>query len=298
MIKTSENQANNKGFLMEEVEDIEMDLLMKAIFKKYGYNFRDYSSPSLTRRINSYLIKSKYRYISEIIPDILRDESLFDDFLNNISVSVTEMFRNPGVYRKIREVVIPHLYSFPRLNIWHAGCATGEEVYSFAIMLKEEGLYDRANIYATDIDVKSLKIAKDGIYHVDSIKKGTDNYKKSGGKCSFSDYYHARYGKAIIDSSLKKNITFSTHNLAVDMVFNEMHLVVCRNVLIYFNKKLQDHVLELMSSSLVHNGFLTLGIKEQITFSSINNDFQELSKKHRIFRKTGFSGDRFSEENL
>lgn len=293
-----ENKHNTKSLPVEDLEDIEIDLLIKAIFKKYGYNFGDYCNPSLARRINNYLIKSKYRYISEIIPDILRDESMFDDFLNNISVSVTEMFRNPGVYRAIREIVIPHLHSYPRINIWHAGCATGEEVYSFAILLQEEGLYERANIYATDIDVKSLKAAEEGIYHVDSIKKGTDNYKKSGGNCSFSDYYHARYGKAIIDNSLKRNITFSTHNLAMDMVFNEMHLVVCRNVLIYFNKRLQNHVLNLLSKSLVQNGFLTLGIKEQIAFTTIKNDFKELSKKHRIFRKTGFSGDGFIEKEV
>ncbi len=270
---------------MKEVEDIEVDLLLNGILQKYGYDFKDYSYPSLVRRINGYLIKSNYKYISDVISNLLRNDKLFEDFLNTISVSVTEMFRDPGVYRTIREKIIPHIISFPRINIWHAGCATGEEVYSFAILLKEEGLYDRVNIYATDIDGKSIEIAQEGIYSVDSIKLGTENYKKSGGKFSFSDYYHARYGKAIINNSLKKNITFATHNLAMDKVFNEMHLVVCRNVLIYFNKTLQDRVLKLLSESLVHNGILVLGTKEQLNYTDVNKDFKDIAGKYKIYQK-------------
>ena len=273
-----------------DLSGIEIRLLIEAIYLRYGYDFRDYACASLNRRVRNFMIKSGYKQISRIIPDILRDENLFDEFVNHICVSVTEMFRDPSVYREVREEVIPFLASFPRLNIWHAGCATGEEVYSFAILLDEEGLYERTNIYATDMDPRSVEIAEQGIYPVEAVQQGTDNYKKSGGKASFSDYYHARYGKVILPSRLKQNITFSTHNLVTDTVFNRMHLIVCRNVLIYFNKQLQDRVLELLSRSLVHNGILVLGTKERLDFSAVSGEFEPVAPKLRIYRKTGLNG--------
>ena len=276
---------------MNEIDEIEAELLMDAVYKRYGYDFRQYAGPSIIRRLHNYLSASGYKYISQIIPDLLRNESLFETFINAMSVSVTEMFRDPYVYSEFRNTIIARLASFPRINIWHAGCSTGEEVYSFAILLKEEGLYDRATIYATDFDTISLKKAEEGIFPVESIRLGTENYRKSGGKQSFSDYYHSRYGKAIINSGLKENIIFSSHNLVSDGVFNQMHLIVCRNVLIYFNKTLQDHVLKLFSDSLIHNGVLILGNKEDIMFSDVVNEFDVICKKQKIFRKAGVSDD-------
>lgn len=273
------------GISMQEIEDIEINLLTEAIYHKYGYDFREYSYPSLRRRVINYLDKSKFRYVSEIIPELLRSDTLFEDFTCSLSVSVTEMFRDPWVYKKIREEVVPLLRSFPRINIWHAGCCTGEEVYSFAILLKEEGLYDRSTIYATDINSKVLKIAESGIFPIAQITKGTENYLKTGGVNNFSDYYHAKYGNAIIDKALKKNITFSTHNLVHDGVFNQMHLIVCRNVLIYFTKNLQDRVFDTFNESLIHNGILILGTKESLNYTQIKSNYQELSKKMRIYKK-------------
>ena len=287
----SKFSPNRLNLQTGNLSEIETQLLIDAVYLKYGYDFRDYACPSLTRRIHNFMIKSRYKQISRIIPDILRDEALFDHFINQICVSVTEMFRDPAVYREARKRIIPFLSSFPRINVWHAGCATGEEVYSFAILLAEEGLYERANIYATDMDPKSIEIARNGIYPIEAIQQGTDNYRQSGGKASFSDYYHARYGKAILPAWLKQNITFSTHNLATDTVFNCMHLIVCRNVLIYFNKHLQDRVLELLSRSLAHNGLLVLGTKERLDFSSVSGEFEPIDRKLRIYRKTGLNGE-------
>ncbi len=272
---------------MKEIDDIEINLLIDAVYQRYGYDFRHYAAPSIIRRLNNYLSASGFTYISEIIPGLIRDESLFESFINAMSVSVTEMFRDPYVYREFRETIVEKLASFPRLNIWHAGCSTGEEVYSFAILLKEEGLYDRATIYATDFDSISLDKAREGIYPVENIRLGTENYRNSGGKQAFSDYYHSRYGKAIINNSLKEKIIFSSHNLASDGVFNQMHLIVCRNVLIYFNKALQNHVLKLFSNSLVHNGVLISGNKEDLMFSEVSSHFEVLGKKQKIYRKKG-----------
>lgn len=258
---------------------------MEAIYQKYGYDFRNYACPSFIRRVNNFLANTKYTCISEMIPDLLRDAALCETLLNSISVTVTEMFRDPEVYKEIREKVAPLLNSFPRINVWHAGCATGEEVYSFAILLKEEGLYDRTNIYGTDMNSSSLTKAREAIFPMEGIQQGTDNYKKSGGSHSFTEYYHAGYGNVILNSSLKENITFLSHNLAVDQVFNQMHLIVCRNVLIYFNRKLQNQVLKLLSDSLIYNGILCLGTKEDIAFSDVKKDFETISKSSKLFKK-------------
>ncbi len=187
----------------KNTEEIEINLLIEALRQKYGYDFSEYSLPSFLRRIDNFLAKTKYKSVSDIIPDILRDGELFIKFLNYISVTVTEMFRDPSIYLEIRKNVIPLLRSFPRINVWHGGCATGEEVYSFAILLKEEGLYERTNIYATDFDPLSLEKAREGIFPIEVIKQGTENYKKSGGKHPFTDYYRAAFEKVILDNSLK-----------------------------------------------------------------------------------------------
>ncbi|MBF0299668.1 MAG: protein-glutamate O-methyltransferase CheR [Oligoflexia bacterium] len=267
-------------------EEIEINLLLEAIYQKYGYDFRNYSRPSLTRRIGNFLQNSKYQSIAEIIPDLLDDVTVLKNMINAISVTVTEMYRDPDFFKETREKIFPYLKSYPRINIWHAGCATGEEVYSFAIMLFEEQLYDRCNIYATDMNEQSVNIAKEAIFPIDIIKIGTENYRKAGGKHSFTDYYYSKFDRVIIDNNLKNNITFSTHNLVTDGCFNQMHIILCRNVLIYFNKDLQDQVLQLLTKSLLYNGIFCLGPKESIDFSSVSNDFETLSKINKIYKKT------------
>lgn len=268
-----------------ENEDIEIKLLIEAIKLKYGYDFSRYALASLTRRIKKGLAESGFGKISELIPPLLYDKPFFNDFVQNLSVNVTEMFRNPLVYRAIREKVVPYLKTFPFVKIWSAGTATGEEVYSLAILLKEEGIYDRCLIYATDFNDTVLESAQKGIYPAANIKLSTENYQKAGGKESFGRYYHAAYNSAILDRKLKKNIVFANHNLVTDSVFGEMHFILCRNVMIYFNLELQNRVLNLFNNSLCPNGFLCLGSKESIDFSKISNKFVSIDKKMKIYQK-------------
>jgi chemotaxis protein methyltransferase CheR len=216
---------------------------------------------------------------------VLHDESFFHLFLQDLSINTTEMFRDPDFFLAIREQVIPVLKTYPFVKIWHAGCSTGEEVYSMAIILKEEGLLNRTQIYATDFNPSALQKARDAIYGAAQMKDYTLNYIKSGGKHSFSDYYNARYDSAILKKTLKENIVFADHNLVTDSVFGEMNLVMCRNTLIYFNKPLQDKVVGLFRDSLVAGGFLCLGSKESITFSPVREVFEPVVGKWKIFRK-------------
>jgi len=199
---------------------------------------------------------------------------------------VTEMFRDPFFYLSFRENVVPLLKTWPHFKVWHAGCATGEEVYSLAIVLKEEGLLERATLYATDFNDRSLSIAKEGIYDLDSLRKATESYQLAGGKKSFSLYYHAQYDAAAMDAELKKRLTFSNHNLASDHVFGDMQLILCRNVLIYFNRELQNRALGLFTESLVHGGFLCLGSKEELQFSSVRDEYVKLDPKAKIYKRT------------
>jgi len=268
-----------------EAEKIEIDLLLEAILRRYGYDFRDYSKASIRRRARHFLEMTQLTSISEMTHKALFDETFFQSLVSYFSITVTEMFRDPLFYRAIREEVIPFLKTYPYIKIWHAGCATGEEVYSLAILLKEEGFYDRATIFATDFNDRALKTAKEGVYNLDQIKKYTENYQHAAGTRSFSEYYHAQYDSVILDKSLKENITFANHNLVTDGVFGEMHLILCRNVLIYFNKDLQDRVFSLFDDSLAYGGFLCLGSKETLNFSTIKNAFQEINAKEKIFQK-------------
>jgi chemotaxis protein methyltransferase CheR len=217
----------------------------------------------------------------------LHDKEFFSRLARYFSISVTEMFRDPFVYRAVREKVIPLLRTWPHFKIWHAGCATGEEVYSLAIVLKEEGVYDRATIYATDFNDDALERAREGVYEVSKMKEATRNYQQAGGKASFSEYHHARYDAVAMRGSLKERITFANHNLAVDEAFGEMHLVFSRNVLIYFNRELQNRALGLFTESLVHGGFLCLGTKEDIQFTDVNNRYEVVDGKAKIYRKKG-----------
>lgn len=263
----------------------EVDQLLEAIFFRYGYDFRNYARASLERRIRHRLELSGLTYVSELIPKVLHEPEFFDLFLKDMSITVTEMFRDPTVFKRLREDVFPYLRTFPRVNVWHAGCATGEEVYSMAILLKEEGLLEKTRIYATDYNNHSLEVAKKGIYPTEKMKQFSDNYHASGAKGSFADYVKVKYGAAKVDEALKKQITFANHNLMKDQSFAQMHLILCRNVMIYFDKTLQDAVLSLFAESLVHRCFLVLGSKETLEFSQVAGIFEKSFEKERIYRK-------------
>ena len=268
-----------------EIENIEIDLLLDAIFRRYGHDFRHYARASVERRVRHFLSRAGCATISEMIPKLLHEETFFAGFLGQFSITVTEMFRDPFVYKSIRENVLPMLQTYPFIKVWHAGCASGEEAYSLAIVLKEADLYDQSTIYATDYNDLVLQKAREGIYDLESMKLFTKNYQDSGGKSSLSEYYHAEYGAIVMDKGLRRNITFANHNLVTDSVFSETHLILCRNVLIYFDRELQDRVLELFSDSLVRGGFLCLGSKESVQFSAVKDDFKIFDEKSRIYQK-------------
>jgi chemotaxis protein methyltransferase CheR len=271
----------------QELEAMEIDLLLEAVFRRYGYDFRSYARASVERRVRQFLSTVGGASVADLIPKVLNDEGFFSRLARMFSISVTEMFRDPFVYRAVREKVIPLLRTWPHIKVWHAGCATGEEVYSLAILLKEEGLYDRATIYATDFNDEVLERARGGVYEIGTMKEATQNYQQAGGKESFSEYYHAQYEAAAMDNSLKEHLTFANHNLTVDEEFGEMHLVFCRNVLIYFNRDLQNRALGLFTESLVHGGFLCLGTKEDIQFTEMSKQYEVVDAKAKIYRKKG-----------
>ena len=267
-----------------KTQQIEIRLLLDAMRMMYGYDFSRYSVEMLTRRILDTLSKSEATRVSDLIPRILYDPAFFSTLIYNISIPVTEMFRDPSFYECLRHKVLPKLRTYPYLNIWHAGCATGEEVYSLAILLKEEGLYDKCQIYATDINDIALNTAKDGIYRASDMAKYTHNYQKAGGTGTFSDYYHAKYDGARINASLKEKVTFANHNLVTDGVFGEMNLILCRNVFIYFTKALQNDVVKIFLESLCTGGYLCLGHSESLLFSEAEKAFHEISRDQRIYQ--------------
>jgi chemotaxis protein methyltransferase CheR len=264
---------------------IELRLLMEAIYLKYSYDFRDYSGASQKRRIQYAQQQMGCETISELQAQVLHDPDAFMALLQYLTIPTSEMFRDPSYFLALREQVVPHLHTYPSLKIWIAGCSTGEEVYSMAIMLKEEGLLERSIIYATDINPQSLERARRGVYSLERMKAYTASYQAAGGKAAFSDYYTAAYDNALFDRSLIENVSFADHSLATDSVFSETHLVCCRNVLIYFNRKLQERALGLFHESLCHRGFLGLGSKETIDFSAYANSFEALVRIERIYRK-------------
>jgi len=270
-----------------EIERVEIDLLLEAIYRRYGYDFRSYAQASIERRIRQFLPATGCESVSAMIPKVIHDAEFVSRLIRYFSIPVTEMFRDPPVYLALREKVIPLLRTWPHVKIWHVGCASGEEVYSLAILLKEEGLYERATIYATDFNDEALGRAREGIYAMGKLKEATRSYQQAGGKGSFSEYYHARYQAAVMDGSLRERVVFSSHNLASDSVFGEMHLIFCRNVLIYFNRDLQNRALGLFSESLVHGGFLCLGNKEDLRFSEVSDRYEVVDHKARIFKKIG-----------
>ncbi|MCA9935082.1 MAG: protein-glutamate O-methyltransferase CheR [Anaerolineales bacterium] len=268
-----------------DVEEIAIDLLLEAMYRRYGYDFRNYARASLQRRIHNFQETHKIGSVADLIPRVLGDETLFLALAGQFSIMVTEMFRDPDFFLAVRQKVLPTLKTFAAPRIWHAGCATGEEVYSMAVLLLEESLYGRATIFATDFNDEALVAAKDGIYALDDIRQYTRNYQLAGGKLSFSDYYHADYGRAVINGMLKKNITFANHNLVSDNVFSEVQVIFCRNVLIYFNQELQNRALRLFRDSLVGGGFLCLGNNESLLFSAVEKDFVVVDERQKIYKK-------------
>lgn len=268
-------------------EDIEFQLLLEAIFLKYGYDFRGYAEASMRRRVQGLLRKSGFATISRLQEAVLHESESFARMLPDLTVSTSEMYRDPSFYNAFREQVVPVLRTFPAFKIWHAGCSFGQELYSMAILLKEAGIYDKATIFATDINQSALQAAKEGIYPLESIKQFTANYQTAGGSRAFSDYYTAAYGSARFDVSLRQNVVFAHHNLAIDDVFSEVHVILCRNVMIYFNRDLQDRVLDLFSRSLRYKGFLCLGSKETVRFLKGSGIYEDVSSDQRIYRKLG-----------
>lgn len=265
--------------------DIEFQLLLDAIYLKYHYDFRAYAGSSLRRRLRTAMERFGCATLSQLQDKVLHDPATFPALLDYLTVQVSEMFRDPSYFKALRDTVVPMLRTYPSLKLWVAGCSAGEEVYSLAILLHEEGLLERSLIYATDINAHALQKAEAGVYEIDRIAGFTDNYQKSGGRGSLSKYYTAAYGRAVFDKALKKHMVFSDHSLATDSVFAEMNLVSCRNVLIYFNRELQDRALGLFHDSLCRKGFLGLGSKEALRFSTYADHFDEVVREDRIFQK-------------
>jgi len=269
----------------KDTSELEISLLLEAINQKYGYDFRQYSKAHINRRIRNRMVLSGLEDVSQIQSKVLKDETFAYQLLQDLSITVTEMFRDKDFYKSLRENVIPILKTYPFIKIWHAGCATGEEAYSMAIILSEEGLYDRTTIYATDFNQHALNRAKEGIFSNSMMREYTSNYQLSGGKEPFSSYYTSSHDNIIMNQSLKKNIVWANHNLVIDSVFAEVHLILCRNVLIYFDNSLQNKVQKLFYDSLVNGAILCLGSKEGLRFTEFHEKYSELDKKQRIFKK-------------
>jgi chemotaxis protein methyltransferase CheR len=271
--------------IAQNVEDLEIQLLLDGILHRYGYDFRHYAAASLRRRIRTIVEKEGVPSISALQERILREPSCMARFITSLSVPVTAMFRDPSFYRALRSEIIPMLRTYPFVRIWHAGCSTGEEVYSLAILLMEENLYDRCRIYATDLSDATLQRATKGIYDLSRMRDYTHNYQVFGGQRDFSSYYTADHERVIFSPRLRKNIVFSQHNLVSDGPFNEFNLILCRNVMIYFDRTLRDHVLKLLDASLCHFGVLGIGRKETLEFSAIAPRYSELPSRIRLYRK-------------
>ncbi len=268
-----------------ELEQVEVELLLEGIFRKYGFDFRAYAYASIRRRLWKRIEADGLRTISGLQERVLHEPEMMERLLLDLSINVTAMFRDPQFYRAFREQVVPMLRTYPFIRLWHAGCASGEEVYSMAILLQEEGLYERARIYATDINEVVLQKAKEGIFPLDRMQEYTENYIAAGGKRAFSDYYVARYGGALFSPSLTKNVVFSQHNLVTDRSFSEFNVILCRNVLIYFDKSLQSKVHGLFYESLAMFGILALGSRESLRFSAYEECYEQINGPEKIYRK-------------
>ena len=269
-----------------DLERIEIELLLEGVYRHYGFDFRSYAYASIRRRLLKRTDAEGLRNISELHARILHDTDAMELLLLDLSVNVTAMFRDPSFYREFRAQVIPLLRTYPFIRIWHAGCSTGEEVFSMAVLLEEEGLYDRTRIYATDINDMVLQRARQGIFPLDRMQEYTENYIRAGGTRSFSEYYTAKYDGALFAPTLSRNIVFSQHNLVTDRSFSEFHVIFCRNVLIYFDKALQNRVHRLFYDSLVMFGVMALGSKESLKFSELEECYEKISDTEKLYRKT------------
>ncbi|MGF1908164.1 protein-glutamate O-methyltransferase CheR [Vibrio kasasachensis] len=266
-------------------EQLEIQLFLEAIYLKYGYDFREYSVAHTRRRLEYRRALEGMSNYSEMQHKVIYEPRFFEQILLDLSINVTEMFRDPWFYKKVRQVVFPHLKTYPFVKVWHAGCSAGQEVYSMSILLEEEGMTDRTQLYATDFNEAILEKAQKGIYPMDLVRQYTTNYQASGGTNSFSDYYTADYDHVIMQNRLRERVLFTPHNLATDGVFGEMNVIFCRNVLIYFNRELQNKVFQLFYDSLVPGGFLCLGSKESLRFADIANKFELVCEREKIYRK-------------
>ncbi|MBU8907999.1 CheR family methyltransferase [Desertibacillus haloalkaliphilus] len=269
----------------EDLEKIEIELLLEGIYRHYGFDFRNYAYSSIKRRIHHRLQAEKLSSISELQGAVLHNYALMERLLDDFSINVTEMFRDPGFFKSFRLNVVPILKKYPFIRIWHAGCSSGEEVYSMAILLYEEGLFEKTIIYTTDINEKILAKAKKGEFPLHLMKKYTQNYHQAGGKTAFSEYYTATSERVVFHPFLKKNIVFAHHNLATDHSFNEFHVIICRNVMIYFNQTLQNRVFHLFHDSLSSSGFLGLGNKETLQYTNYADKYEEIDGDEKIYRK-------------
>lgn len=268
-------------------EDLEIQLLLEALFQRYHYDFRHYARASIKRRLLQACTQFGCASVSALQERVLHDPAMLPRLLDYLTVQVSEMFRDPTYFRALREKVVPHLLTYPSLKVWIAGCSTGEELYSLAVLFKEEGLYERTIFYATDINPDALRSAEAGVYSLERIRKFTENHQKSGGRSSLSDYYTADYGRAVFDKTLRANVVFSDHSLVTDAVFAEMHLISCRNVMIYFDRDLQDRAVGLFRDTLPRNGFLGLGSKETLRFSTHADGFREFVRDEKIYQRIG-----------
>lgn len=268
-----------------ELFDLELKLLLEAVYQRYHYDFRDYALASLRRRMRHAMARFECANLGDLQHRLLQEPDTFAQAMQFFTVQVSEMFRDPAYFKVLREHAIPVLRTYPSIKVWIAGCSTGEEVWSLAILLHEEGLLDRTIIYATDINPEALEAAEAGAFNLDRLAQFSRNYLAAGGTGSLSDYYSSGYGSVVFDRALKRNIVFADHSLATDTVFSEVHLVSCRNVLIYFQRTLQDRAIGLFHEALVHRGFLGLGSKESLQFGEHASEFEACAREQRLYRK-------------
>jgi chemotaxis protein methyltransferase CheR len=286
-LQVGTSAAPAPGTSAAELEAVEIKLLLEGVFRHYGYDFRDYALASIRRRILARVAAEDTGTVSGLQDRILHESACMERLLLALTIHVTSMFRDPGFYLAFRDKVVPLLRTYPFARIWHAGCSSGEEVYSIAILLKEEGIHERCRIYATDISEAILRGAKEGVFPLSAMKEYSENYQRAGGKTSFAEYYKARYDHAIFDASLREGIVFAPHNLVTDGSFNEFNVILCRNVMIYFNQALQERVHGLLYQSLARFGVLGLGRKETLRFTPQESSYEALDDPERLFRKVG-----------
>lgn len=269
----------------ESLEEVEVALLLEGMYLHYGYDFRGYALSSLTRRIRERVRAEGAATVSGLKEKVLHDPACMERLVHALSINVSSMYRDPEVYRVFRQKIVPVLRTYPFVRIWHAGCSTGEEVYSMAILLQEEGLYARSRLYATDMNETVIRRARAGIYPLKSMRQFTADYLRAGGKASFSEYYVADHESAVFRPDLKTNVVFAEHNLVTDGPFNEFHVVFCRNVMIYFDRELQARVHDLFLQSLVHRGYLCLGSKETLKYTPYEVLYEEVDPEQKIYRR-------------